>query len=96
MSELEIPERAYESGEHASSELNPQTASLRLQLDTAIEAAAPIIVAAELRRFADELYELRRSMREADDRGIRSSAIGEVIITLRHRADLLDPDGMAW
>jgi hypothetical protein len=51
-------------------------------------------VAAELRRLADELYELRRSIREADDRGIRSSAIGEVITTLRQRADLFDPDGM--
>jgi hypothetical protein len=53
MSELEIPERAYEAGERAASELNPRIASLRFQLDTAVEAAAPIIVAAAYRKRAE-------------------------------------------
>lgn len=84
MSELEVPERAWKMAARKKDRLG------------AVRAASPIIIAAELRQLADELYELRRSIREADDRGIRSSAIGEVITTLQQRADLLDPDGMAW
>jgi hypothetical protein len=96
MSELEVSERAYEAGERAAGELNPRIASFRLQLDTAVEASAPIIVAAELRRQADDLHELRQTIREEVGRSIRSSAMTEGISRLRKRANELDPDGMTW
>lgn len=78
MSELEIPERAYGAGEHAALQEDLRIASFRLQLDTAIEAAAPIIVAAELRRIAAQ-YGEREDVGAGDH------------VKLNARADELDP-----
>lgn len=81
MSDLEIPEAAYEAGEHACSSLSPRKiASLRLQLDTAIEAAAPLIVAATLRQLQNNL--------------ITKENPHAIWRALGHRAQELDPKGL--
>ena len=62
----------------------------RDMIRTALGAAAPHIVAAELRHLADELDVVKIEMREVDNRTIRSSGLGEGIARLRARADELD------
>jgi hypothetical protein len=76
MSELEIPERAYEAGEAAIRVYVPNTDALNVVSD-AINAAAPIIVAAELRQIA----------RSFTDTGVPRL----VKDLLNRRADELDP-----
>jgi hypothetical protein len=56
-----------------------------------LELGSPAVVAAELRRIADELDEICKDMREIDDRTLRSSALATGVRTLRARADELDP-----
>lgn len=83
MSELEIPERAREAAcdaYDAALEEDAQSDGLDPWAHAevaAVRAAAPIIVAAELRRLADQPWTLA----ELDDR------------VLRQRADELDPPG---
>jgi hypothetical protein len=54
-------------------------------IGTVRKIAIPV-VAAELRRIADELGVIRAEMRAADGRNIRSSAIGDAIRVLDARA----------
>ncbi len=91
MSGLEIPERAGTVGRRAY--WDDQSEDFDDRVDSALHSAAPIIVAAELRRQANDLHELRRTIRDEDGRGIRSSAMAEGISRLRTRADELDPGG---
>lgn len=58
-----------------------------------VEAFAPRIVAAELRRLVDELDAVATEMREEDGRGLRAAGFGAAIHRLRTRADELDPEG---
>ncbi len=77
MSGLEIPDRAYEVAEAAHEEAGYRTASARLRSDSAVEAAAPIILAAYLRQLADENDPVARVAR----------------VWLQNHADKLDPEG---
>jgi hypothetical protein len=52
----------------------------------ALEAAAPLIVAAELERLGVALCQRQQEMRDEYDRSIRSAALGEAITALRDRA----------
>jgi hypothetical protein len=87
---LKVPDAA-KAAAYAATVGIPTTFGL---INTAISAAAPLIVAAELRRQADELHELRQTMRSEDDRSIRSSGLAEAVHKLRTRANELDPQGL--
>jgi hypothetical protein len=52
VSDLEIPERAYRAYSNAYPELLMQISDEKIRQRTVIDAASPIIVAAELRRMA--------------------------------------------
>ena len=77
--ELVIPDEAYEAGKRAA---------LGVSSDV-LRAAAPLIVAGELTRLADELEKLRLDMREADDGTIGAVGLGEALRRMRARADEL-------
>jgi hypothetical protein len=82
MSELKIPEAAYAAGEAGYDE----SCRLGLRADgpgAAIDAAAPLIVAAELRWLADEL-----------DSGLQRTGLLNAADIARTRANELDPQGL--
>jgi hypothetical protein len=87
--ERSIPEAAYEAGERAALPYVAEVDALDVARDV-LRAAAPLIVAAELRRLTDGLEVVAREMAAEDDRNIRSSALGEGIRRLRVRADRYD------
>jgi hypothetical protein len=61
-------------------------------IEAALNAAAPLIVAAELRRQADELNDRRHAyLRSEGNRSIRSSGLELAIYQLHTRANELDP-----
>lgn len=92
--ELEIPERAYDEAAAAEwAEMGAQSPSrpdLKAQLDAAVTAAAPIIVAAAFRKRAHEVE--ARAIRV---RGNNPATVTESLIAqaqqLRNDADELDP-----
>lgn len=95
MSEIEIPKAAFLV---AWDVFEPATEGDRgrdysATVEDAVRAAAPLIVAAELRRLADELDVRREEMRTEDDRTVRSSGLGEGTRRIRERAAELDPQG---
>lgn len=51
-----------------------------------LEAVAPLIVADELQRIADELHELRQSIQGEAGRGPADSVFAEGIALIRNRA----------
>lgn len=79
MRELEIPQRAY----HAAG----RAAALDALLDAAVEAAAPLIVAAKLRRKAAN-FEATGKV-QPDRREVWIAAANDLIAD----ADELDPEG---
>lgn len=93
MSDLAIPDAAYDAGKAG---LTGYPLADVDKLDVAflvLPAAAPLIVAAELRRIADTFEATAREWREEDGRSVRSSALGHAVRVLRARADELDPVG---
>lgn len=85
MSELKIPEAAYTAGANAYDDADPDSG-----WSEAIDAAAPLIVAAELRQWTALLHE--RALYEegaGEQYGIRS-----VAHQLEYRIDKLDPQGL--
>jgi len=92
--DLGIPDAAYEAGarEALRNDEVDELAAVDVAADI-LRAAAPLIVAAELRRLTDKLEALAREMAAEDDRNIRSSALGEGVRRLRTRADELDGGG---
>jgi hypothetical protein len=95
MDELEIPDDAVYAGEEIISEAYVAVVrpDAEVVADDVIRAAAPLIVAAELERIADELDVRREEIRAEDDRTVRSSGLGEGIRHLRKRADELKSKG---
>lgn len=87
MSKLETPDVAVAAADIFSGQI------LHRDIREQLGRAAPLIIAAELRRLADELDQRREQMREEDDRTVRSSGLGEGIRRLRERADELEPTG---
>jgi hypothetical protein len=87
--ELHIPDEALEAvlraldGDDAEP-LSEQTAGDVAECRTALAAAAPVIVAAELRRIADELQVERDRAGEAAQLD-RTVGLGEAVIALRAR-----------
>jgi hypothetical protein len=89
--ELRIPDRAWRAAEVAAV---PDGEALRVgdPITHAIDAAAPLIVAAELRREADELDALA----DVGEKGPNPSGVKmlrKIAAKLRARADELDPQG---
>ena len=83
MSKLKIPEAAYVAGAKAYDDADPDSRWL-----DAIDAAAPLIVAAELRRLLNIIYTID-SAQCADRSGLD---VAEQIIA--NRMDELDPEGL--
>lgn len=65
----------------------------RAAIAAVVEAAAPLILAAELDRLGDQLVEVRDAMRQEDGRTLRSSALAEGIRAIRARASVLRGEG---
>jgi hypothetical protein len=81
--EVNIPDEAAEAFRRVK--FNFGYAPVGSDID-ALKAAAPLIVAAELDRLADDLTLTQQDMREEDNRTIRSSGLGTGIARLRDRA----------
>lgn len=97
MGELEIPERALIEAARAHNRMDPDRDRLTERVTATIQAAAPIIVAAELRRLAasfDSAVAQVPLTRSGDQLSMgRIIAYQEGRDIARRRADELDPPG---
>lgn len=99
MSGLDIPERAREAAldalEGAPMPFATRESAAVYGAGMGVAVTSPIVVAAELRRLAIELGELRREVRQDADAVATGRAIGlsDAADVLRLRADTLDPEG---
>ena len=92
MSDIEIPEAVYAEAQLAANAEVYTGSEWNGPINAAVKAAAPLIVAAELRRIADNLRD------EAGDRGNGWRAnetyrAQKMFTQLRERAAELDPEG---
>jgi ferredoxin len=79
--EVNVPDEAVNVARDA---LRPEPVTT-VDVERALHAAAPLIVAAELECIGVGLCQRQQEMRAEDDRSIRSAALGEAITVLRDR-----------
>lgn len=91
--EVVVPDAAVGAGWHELRYPRPATDEPSESFRRALAAAAPLIVAAELERLAEQWRPLREEMRDVDDRNVRSSALGIAISDVERRATELRGEG---
>lgn len=84
--ELNIPSEVRSAGWGELRAAQSENAELVQAYGRVLHVVAPLIVAAELERLADDLTLTQQDMREEDNRTIRSSGLGTGIARLRDRA----------
>jgi hypothetical protein len=91
MSEVQIPDQAYNAGLYALVHTPLGLDDKFCVVDELLHAAAPAIVVAELRRLMEELTEAYLAAIEFDKKSARATGISAAALKIQRRITELDP-----